>query len=294
MAVNFNGLEAYVDEQRLPLIKKSILGAKTVGLINLQTGVKKSSALNLIDVNPTLQAGGCGFTPQGDATLSQRVINAELFKVNMEYCNKDFLNYWTGYEAKAGASADKEVMPFEEYFTGMVIEGINAKVEKLIWQGDKDNDAEIDGLLTILAGEEGVKTATGTGAYNAIKNAYSACPVEVLDKAVIFVGADTFRAFMLEMVEKNYFHYPADGSDVQEFVLPGSNTKVIAVNGLNGSNKVVVANPMNLFYGTDMLDDMESFDFFYSKDNRTYRMVVSFNAGVQIAYPNEVVVGTVA
>lgn len=291
MAINLSGLETYVDEQRLPLIKKAVLGGKTIGLINLQTGVKKSAALNLINVKPTIQAGGCGFNAQGDASLSQRVINTELLKVNMEYCDKDFVNYWTGYEVKVGAG--KETMPFEEYFTSMVIEGINAKVEEMIWKGDKDNDGEFDGILTILDGEA-VKTATGTGAYNAIKEAYKAIPVAVLPEACIFVGADTFRSFMLEMVEKNYFHYSADGADLQEFVLPGTNTKVIAVNGLNGTNKIVAGDPMNMFYGCDMLDDTESFDFFYSKDNRTYRLVVVFNGGAQVAYPDEIVVGTIA
>lgn len=290
--VNFNNLETYVDEQRLPLIKKAILGGKTVGMINLQTGVKKSAALNLIDVNPVLQAGGCGFSAQGDANLSQRVIETELLKVNMEFCDKDFLKYWTGYEVKVGAG--KETMPFEEYFLSMVTEGVNEKIEKLVWTGDKDNTGEFDGILTILAGESGVKSATGDSAYATIKAAYTAIPVAVLPKATIFVGADTFRSFMLEMVEKNYYHYAANGADIQEFVLPGTNTKVVAVNGLNGTNKVVAADANNLFYGCDMMDDAESIDFFYSKDNRSYRLVVDFNAGSQVAYPNEVVVGTIA
>lgn len=291
MAINVNGLETYVDEQRLPLIKKAVLGGKSVGMFNLQTGVKKSAALNLINVTPTLQAGGCGFNAQGDATLSQRVINTELLKVNMEFCDKDLLAYWAGYEVKVGAG--KEQLPFEEYLTSAVIEGINEKVENLVWQGDKSKGAEFDGILTILADEDVVK-AQGTGAYGAIKAAYSAIPVAVLPKATIFVGADIFRSYMLEMVEKNFYHYAADGADVQEFIVPGTNTKVVAVNGLNGTNKIVAADPANLFYGCDMLDDAETFDLFYSKDNRAFRLVVEFNGGTQVAYPNEVVVGTVA
>lgn len=292
MAINFSNLETYVDEQRLPLIKKAVLGGKTIGMINLQTGVKKASALNLISVTPQIQSGNCGFSDAGSATLSQRVLNAELLKVNMEYCDKDFLQYWTGYEVKVGAG--KETMPFEEYFTTSVIEGINEKMEKLVWTGDKDNAGEFDGILTILGAEEEAVSASGTGVYNAVKNAYKACPIEVLPKAVIFLGADSFRELMMEMVEKNYYHYPANGADVQEFVLPGTNTKVVAVNGLNGTKKVVVANPENLFFGCDMLDDMESFDFFYDRGTRTYKLIVSFNGGTQIAYPNEVVVGTIA
>jgi hypothetical protein len=290
MAFDLSTLGSYVDEQRLPLIKKSVLGAKTIGLINLQTGVKHSSALNLLDISPIIQEGGCGWTAQGDAKISQRVLVADNYKVNMSLCYKDLLNTFLGFEVKAGLSQNST--SFDEYITSGVIDGVNAKIERSIWQGDKDNAGEFDGFLTILA--EDAITATGTGAYNAIKSAYEKIPVSILDKAVIFCGADTFRSLMLEMVEKNLYHYSANGADTQEFILPGTNTKVIATNGLNGSNKVVAADPMNLFYGTDMLDDAETFEFVYDKTTREYRVIVEFNAGVQVAFPDEVVVGTVA
>lgn len=288
MAVNFEGLTTYVDEQRLPLIKKAVLGGKTIGLINLQAGVKGKAALNLINVDPAIQGGGCGWNAAGDSTLSQREIDSKLLKVNMAFCDKDFTAYWANYEVKIGAG--KEQMPFEEYFTSAVIDGINAKVETMVWQG-AEGDGQFKGLLPILA-EASAVTATGADAYGVIKATYEAIPVEVLDKAVIFVGADMFRAFMLALVEKNLYHYPANGAETQEIMLPGTNTKVIAVNGLNGTNKAVGANPANLFYGCDMLDDKETVDFWYSKDNREYRLAVQFNAGVQVAYPNEVAVGS--
>lgn len=290
MAFDLSKLTNYVDEQRLPLIKKAILGGKTVGLINLQTGVKHSAALNIVEIESALQAGSCGWNAKGDTHLSQRIITAEPLKVNMSFCDKDLLSKWTGYEVKAGLAGDKA--PFEEYITTGVVENINESIEHSVWQGDKDVDGQFEGLLTIVD-TDAIKV-TGTGAYAAIKAAYSAIPVNILSKAAIFVGADTFRSFMLEMVEKNYFHYPADGAKVEEFILPGTNTKVIAVNGLNGSNKVVAADPMNLFYGCDMLDDAEVFDFWYDKSNREYRIAVEFNAGVQVAFPDEVVVATVA
>lgn len=291
MALVFDGLSTYVDEQRLPLIKKAVLGGKTIGLINLQAGVKGKAALNLINVDPTIQAGGCGWNASGDATLSQREIDSKLLKVNMPFCDKDFAAYWANYEIKVGAG--KETMPFEEAFTSSVIEGINAKVETMVWQGTGAS-GQFEGFLSILADAEGVKTVSATGAYEGIKAAYEAIPVEVLEKAAIFVGADTFRSFMLSLVEKNLYHYPANGADVQEIMLPGTNTKVIALNGLNGTKKAVAGDPANFFYGCDMLDDKETVEFWYSQDNREYRLAVQFNAGVQVAYPNEVVVATIA
>lgn len=289
MAINFNGLTNYVDEQRYPLIKKAVLGGKTIGLINLQTGVKGAAAINLLNVDPAIQAGGCGWNAQGDAALSQRILDSKLLKTNMSFCDKDMRNYWMNYEVKIGAG--KETLPFEEYFTTGVVEKIAEKLERMVWQG-REEEGGFKGLLPILD-ETDRATATASDAYGLIKATYEAIPVEVLDKAVIFVGMDTFRSFMLSLVEKNLYHYPANGADVQEIIFPGTNTKVIAVAGLNGTRKAVGADPANLFFGCDMLEDAETFDIWYSKDNQEFRLAVQFNGATQVAYPNEVVVGSI-
>ena len=295
MALNFDNLTAYVEERRLPLIKEAVLKAKSASLFNLQTDIKTSAALNLISVAPTIQAGGCGWNDAGSATLSQRVLNTGLMKINQAFCEKDFLKYWTGYEVKVGVGA--ETLPFEEYFTTLIVDEVKASIEKMIWQGDTDSEDEninkFDGLIKIFADASVVtKTSTGTSAYEAIKIAYLAIHEKVLDKSAILVGADTFRNLMMELVEKNYYHYPANGMPIEEIMLPGTNTKVIAVNGLNGTGKIVASPLENLFYGCDMMSDAETFDLWYSKDFQEFRLALSFNAGVQVAYPDEVVVVT--
>lgn len=117
---------------------------------------------------------------------------------------------------------------------------------------------------------------------------YAAIPAEVLDGAVIFVGEDTYRAFTMQLVEKNFHFYDGNYENGVTYV-PGTNVKVIAVNGLNGTGSVVAGRPENFFYGCDMVNDQEKFDFWYSKDNREFRLAIEFNAGVQVAYPSEVV-----
>lgn len=294
MAVDLTSLPLYVEQERLPLIKKAVLSAKSASLFNLQTDIKTSAAINLLSVNPTLQAGGCGWNDAGTAKLSQRQINTKMLKINQSFCDKDFLKYWTSYQVKVGVG--KETLPFEEYFTSSIIDSVKTGIERMIWQGD-DSANQFKGILPILAAEEevvAVEVTKGTSAYEAVKATYAAIPEEVLENAVIFVGADTFRSYMMEMVEKNFYHYAADGADAQEFIVPGTNTKVIAVNGLNGTKKIVAGDPANFFYGCDMMNDAETFELWYSKDNREYRLAVQFNAGVEVAYPSEIVVATLA
>jgi hypothetical protein len=41
-----------------------------------------------------------------------------------------------------------------------------------------------------------------------------------------------------------------------------------------------------------MLNDMETFKLWYSDDNQEFRFAAKFNAGVQVAFPDEVVLAT--
>lgn len=294
MALVTTGLTQYVEERRLPLISEAVLKGKTASMVNVQTDVKFKSALNLIDVAPALQDGSsCGWNASGDAELSQRVITAPVIKVNQSFCHKDFLKYWTNYEVKVGVGEEK--MAFEEYFTNAIVENIKAKNEKLIWQGDVAGEGELaltDGFLKVIGGDA-VTATTNSKAYDAIKNVYMAIPEKVLDSAVIFCGADVYRQFIQEMVEKNLYHYSANGTD-NEFVFPATNTKVVAVNGLNGTKKIVGARPENLFIGVDMMDDAEKFDLWYSKDNDEFRLNIQYNLGTQVAFTDEIVIGGIA
>lgn len=56
MAVDFTNLPQYVEQEKLGLIKKTVLGAKTLGYINVQADVKGAAAINVIDADATLQA----------------------------------------------------------------------------------------------------------------------------------------------------------------------------------------------------------------------------------------------
>ena len=292
MAINFNSLTEYVEQHKLPLIGEAVLKAKTTSLVNVQSGVKYKEAINLVNVNPTLQDGSaCGWNANGDTEISQRIITAPVIKVNQAFCHKDFLKYWTNYESTIGAG--NESLPFEEYFVSQIVDNIKAKNEKLIWQGDTDSeDAELgltDGVLKVV-GDDVVTAATAASAYTAIQNVYMAIPENVLDKAVIFVGSDTYRKFIQEMVAKNYYHYSANGTD-NEFMFPATNTKVVAVNGLNGTKKIVATDPANIYVGCDNLEDSAKFDLFYSKDNDEFRLKVEYNLGTQVAFPNNIVIG---
>ena len=110
-----SSLPAYVEQRRLPLISKAVLGAKTARLFTIQSGIKGAAKLNLINSDIVLQSGAaCGWNEAGTSTPSQRELNTALLKINMAYCDKKLIRTWAEYGVRI-AAGQKE-LPFEEEF----------------------------------------------------------------------------------------------------------------------------------------------------------------------------------
>lgn len=288
MAVNLSALTAYVDEQKIGLIRKSALGAKTLDYVNIQTGVVGPTAINILNTDIVFGDGGaCGWNEAGTSTVSQRKIVPALLKVNMSFCDKAMAKYFMNYEVNMAAG--RANLPFEEAFIGDVVEKTNAKLDDIIWNGVTVGGTKYNGYLDLLTEASIEKTGAGTNVYETVKNVYKAIPANVLDKAVIFMGIDAYRDLVGELVEANLFHHNATVDETHEMILPGTITKVVAVPGLNGKNVIVAGNPEHMFYGTDMTGDDEVFKLWYSDDNQEFRLNIGFSAGVQFAFPSEVV-----
>ena len=206
-------------------------------------------------------------------------------------------------EGKGSLCYDENGKEYIDMATGIAVntfgfcddEWVNAvkeQVESLIWNATKTTDP-FDGLLTIAKAEGTKATVAEANAdtFSKVLAVYEAIPVSILDKAVIFVGVDTFRSLVLDCAKRNALNAIPDVDKAElTMIFPQSvNTKVVAVSGLNGTGAIVAADPANLFYGVDMQDDAEAFDLWYSKDNSEFRLKISFNAGTQIAFPDQVV-----
>lgn len=100
---------------------------------------------------------------------------------------------------------------------------------------------------------------------------------------------------MLELVQANLYHYnPGVGASEYEYKIPGTNIIATSCPGMQGSKRIVAANEANIFWGCDLEGDQETFDAWFSQDDRMFRADVEFNLGAQVAYPDQVFFGKVA
>ena len=82
MALDVSGLSVYTDENKMDLIKKSVLEGRTLQYLTVQPDIKTSAAINIIDSTLVGQAGSCGFSANGTTTLTQRTLSVAPIKIN--------------------------------------------------------------------------------------------------------------------------------------------------------------------------------------------------------------------
>lgn len=312
MAFDVSTLAAYTEQNEALLVTSSVLGAKTASLIksagNVMVGVKSAETINIMDTDAIFQSGGsCGFNASGSTSFTQRTVTVGKIKVNEALCPKDLESKYLQKALPTGSMYDS--IPFEQEFADKKAKRIAAQLETAIWQGDTDsanvNLNKFNGLVKLIGAASGVVAAndstyisgaplssiTAANIISIFDGVYKAIPAQVVaaDDMTIFCGQDVFRTYTIALKNENMFHYTVDAKADSEFVLPGTSIKVVAVAGLNGTNKIYALRLSNLFLGTDLLNEEEKFEIFYAKEADQVRFVSEFKMGVNIAFPDEVV-----
>lgn len=284
MAIDVSKINEYVDENRLPLIRKAVTGAPTLNYIEKMYGVKGPTKLNLLDTEVTFADGSaCGFEDSGNSELSQREINPAIIKVDKSFCDRVLAKYFLNSEVRLAAGQAK--LPAEGQFVESIVDGVKEQVEQFVWNGAKIGATTYNGFLDF--GQYMTQATKGDTIYASVKNVYKAIPAKSLKDSVIFMGQGDFRDLVMELTEKNLYHDNPVVNDSWEIVLPGTVTKVVGVPGLDGKNAIVALNTKHAFYGTDMAGDDENIDVWYSKDEREFRSEILFSAGQNVAFPDE-------
>jgi hypothetical protein len=301
MAYNFGNLNAYTDQERLPLITKAVFSARSAALFTKQVGIKFAAALNLMDTDALIQSGdSCGYTTSGTTAFTQRNITVGRMKVQETLCPRSLEQYWMQTQLTAGSTYDG--VPFEQAFSEQKALRIAEALENAIWKGNTyfsgvnqllnaASGSTISGNTGAVSASVGITTGNAIAIFDGI---YNQIPQAILTKTdlVIFCGWDNFRTLLGAFKSTaNVLYNQVDlaGLADGDIMYPGTNVRVIAVPGLTGTNRIVSSYLGNFFYGTDLLSDEEQFSIWFSKDNDEVRFQAAFKAGVQIAYPDLVV-----
>jgi hypothetical protein len=289
-----------VDQEKLPLIKKSILKGRTAELITVQPGIKSAAAINILGSTINAMAGACGWNPSGSTALTQRNITVVDLQIPEAICLTDLEAYYTQKMMNPGSY--NETIPFEGIYAEEKADQIQALVDDLAWKGNTStgtgNLALVDGFIKLLTAANGCVESAYSGSFaagtiiDAVDDMVAKVPSDVIDLAdlKLLVGYEVYRLYAKALRDANLFHYTgAEGADFR-MMIPGTNVEIVAVRGLNNTNKAYLTPASNLYMGTDLLNDAENFAIWYSQDNDEVRFKAKFKMGVQVAFPEFVVI----
>lgn len=308
-----SSLTNYVRENADKITTAAITGAETLKVpgISIQTGIKSSDKLMQFANTAPIQAGGtCAFNASGSSTFSDVTLSVSKLKWQDTWCPEDLEAKYTSTKLIAGSNYDS--LPFEQLIMDEVLKNINFSLEKMVWQGDTTltnlvDLKQMDGWLKkIDAGspisatsQSDITTANVIAIFDDI---YTKIPAALLNapgrEMIAFCGWDTFRLLIIALKNANAFHYDAgNAATAGEINLPGSGLKVKAVHGLDvisGSlasyaDRIICTYPSNLYYGTDLANEYEEADVWYSKDDQNVKGSIKWKSGCQVAYTTEVV-----
>lgn len=315
-ALVVSGLTDYIYENQDLLLTRTLFSPKTADLISSEgtvlTGVKNVEKLGIMTTDAIFQDGtGCTRTSSGSTTLTQRSVTVGTISVVEDICTPDLEKKYIGFKLK-GANANH--LPFEADFANYKAQQVAKQLEIDLWQGDTSSAfgqiKYFDGLIKLIdAGSPilanaapfiaaGTITAgTGILATNiktVVDSLWLSLPSDIMgqDDIRIFCGWDVFNIFISAFRDQNLFNFAPTGKEVGvnsgEVIIPGTNYKLTAVHGLDGTKRLFGIRMSNLYLGTDLEHDYEEFAAYEDQFHTYVRVQMRFRLGVQVAFPDQV------
>lgn len=274
-------LKNYLETNGVEVLTKALFNSESAKYFNIQTGVTAETPIIKLDSTITLaDASSCGFTATGSDTFTNRLLSPKFLKVNKEFCPKTLLKTWAHSDVKMNALGQE--MPFEELLISNNINELAKVNERLIWEGDTTsgtgNMLLMDGIITIAKKDENVvKQPKGSDTiWQRVQKLWLALPVEIADKATIFMSIANYKQLIVELMNSNMFHVFEEYQGTYEMTMPGANVKIKGVSGI--TSDVILATPEdNLYLGVDGENDSETVDFYFDKSDRTFKFCIEYS-----------------
>ena len=289
-------------------IAASLLSASTLdaGAISILPNVKFKSVLQKGATDDIVKDASCDFvTDAGTLTLTEAILIPEEFQVNLQICKKDLHASWEA--AQMGYSAFDNLAPsFAEFVIAHVAAKVADRTEKNIWSGSTATSGQFDGFEVKLAADGTVNDVTGTTVTSANVIAEMG---KVVDSAVAnapaILGKEDLTLYVSQNVAQAYiralggFAATIGANGVDNKGTQWYNGGALSFEGINifvakglSSNKMVLAEKSNLYFGTGILNDQNEVKVIDMSDidgSQNVRVVMRFTGGVQHVFGADII-----
>jgi hypothetical protein len=299
----------YAGEFSGKYIAAALLSASTLdaGAISILPNVKFKSVLQKGATDDIVKDATCDFeTGAGTLTLTEAILIPEEFQVNLQICKKDLHASWEA--AQMGYSAFDNLAPsFAEFVIAHVAAKVADRTEKNIWSGSTAVSGQFDGFEVLLAADGTVNNvfSTTVTAANVIEEMGKVVDSAVTNAPAI-LGKEDLTLYVSQNVAQAYIRalggfgtsgLGANGVDNKGTTwynggaLPFEGINVFVAKGLS-SNKMILAEKSNLYFGTGILNDQNEVKVIDMSDidgSQNVRVVMRFTGGVQHVFGADIV-----
>tara|TARA_R110000824_G_scaffold95816_4_gene230099 strand:- start:110 stop:1042 length:933 start_codon:yes stop_codon:yes gene_type:complete len=274
--------------------------------ITILPNVRYKSVLQKASTDDIVRDATCEFkTDQGTLTLTEKVLLAEEFQVNLEICKKELHQSWQALEMGFSAFADAPAS-FSDFVLAHVSAKVADRMEKNIWSGTNATTGQFDGLAVLLANDAALPAAQeiaaiagGVLAANVIAElgkVVDAIPTSVYGKEDLrlYVSSNVGRAYTRALggfTGTGNAGYDSKGTNQVLGNLFFDGVEIVVSKGMS-DNTMIAAEKSNLFFGTGLLSDQNEvrvIDMGDTDGSQNIRVIMRFTAGVQYAQVTDIV-----
>lgn len=303
MAFSLGGLTTWVNDNSQELLAAAVLQGETIDLISIKTGVKYKERLKYLATDAIFAAGGCGYSTNGTTTLTEKDLVVVDVKINESLCPEDLNEYSLSMSLKPGYNKD---IPFAQLYMDEKTKQINKTIETNIWASTSLSTTAPLGIISAVTYDHFTSGGTEyvscnlTGATTAsdwlaiVYALQTALPEEIqsANDLTLFVSHSYFRKMVQAFVVGNFYHIDSTNNNgMQPFYFPGTNIKVVPVNGLANKNFFLLTPASNLIYVTDLANEQEKIEMFWDPSDQIVKFIARFKYGVSWYFSTYIVYG---
>jgi hypothetical protein len=265
MGFNVTAVTGFINAtDNLKLHTAATFGNKTPELVDVRVGIKFKEAVHKLDTTTFARAGGCSFTPSGDATLADAVLEVKSIRWDTDWCPNTLENTYAQKFLPNG-SIYSEADALEEVTMDWA-KTIARLVEIMDWTGSTSsgnpNLNKYNGIHTVITAAGGYVAPSGSGtlAMNEtnIRTALRACLAAIPspffgDPAFTFkANYGIYQTYLNKIASDNMFNRFAEGNDYTSGTqIENSMYTLIPVHGLAGVNVIYGFRQDEVIMGVD-------------------------------------------
>lgn len=280
-------------------IALSILGGKMIdrSLITKFIGIKKAMHLPVVRLNGVIKPYTAKFEAAGSLDISERKLDPQAASVHLEFLIDTLEQMFLSEGMAAGMQNSNMGNDFESFVTRYIAKEINKQMDNFIWNADKDQTGVIamfDGLLKKLNADTETTKITGAtltkdNILDELAKVYMAIPEDVSEDEDLkmFMSVKTRKLYKQALADKALIKEPLTDHPMYD-----ANIEIESVAGFK-PDTIVCTPTSNIFFGTDLESDMQSYeliDMRHTTGDRMLRLRMDFKQDVNHAFGDSCVI----